>query len=137
MSAKVIAFTLLFSVLGGCSHSAVPTSPGETATSGSGASASISGWLVSQSGSAMTAAGAFDVDGKLIQTDSHTVFRRGDTPTSFADLAIGTRVHVTGLATGAVILATLVTIQNTDVDIPVEVNGTVSALSGPASAFQF
>ena len=39
--------------------------------------------------------------------------------------------------TGSTLLATVVEIQNTNVDIPVEVNGTVQTFSGPVTAFQF
>jgi hypothetical protein len=78
------------------------------------------------------------VAGRTVTTSAQTVFRDGNNATkTFADLAIGQRVHVRGLMAAEVIAADAITIQNTDVTIPVNVNGVVESLSGDAGAFEF
>jgi hypothetical protein len=73
---------------------------------------------------------AFTVAGRLVKTLPGTVFRDANGgPKTYTDLAIGQRVHVKGtLATDAV-NADLVTIQNTNTWIPVNVNGIVETLN--------
>ena len=81
------------------------------------------------------------VAGRTVTTDVNTAFRDGSNASrTFADLAIGQRVHVKGtLVTGppAVIAADTITIQNTNTSLPVNVNGVVESLTGTAAAFQF
>ena len=84
-----------------------------------------------------TAALSFKAAGTLVKTDSTTTFKDGSRARTFADLQIGMRVHVKGSPDGDAIKATSVELQNSQTQIPVEVNGIVSALSGSASAFQF
>ena len=84
-----------------------------------------------------TAAGQFVVAGKTIVTTSTTAFKLNDKTGSFADLIAGARVHVKGQTSGAAIVAVEVSIQNTQVDVPAELNGVVSSLTGTASAFTF
>jgi len=84
-----------------------------------------------------TPALSFKAAGKTVTTDSSTRFQDGSATRSFGDLRIGMRVHVKGTASGDAINATLVELQNSNVDIPVEVNGVIDSPSGTAAAFQF
>lgn len=84
-----------------------------------------------------TAALTFKAAGRLVKTDGSTRFQDGSLTRSFADLQIGMRVHVKGAASGDAIAAALVELQNSQVDVPVEVNGVIDTLTGSASAFQF
>jgi hypothetical protein len=79
----------------------------------------------------------FKAAGRTVRTDSSTKFVDGTRAQSFADLQIGMRVHVKGSLSGETFTATLVDLQNSQVAVPVEVNGTVDSLAGSASAFQF
>jgi hypothetical protein len=83
------------------------------------------------------APGTLQVAGRTVTTDASTLIRQGDTVKSFADLAVGQRVHVKGQTAGTVWLARLIEIQNTQTDLPVQVNGVVQNLSGSELAFQF
>lgn len=85
----------------------------------------------------VAAAGTFVIDGTVVETNAKTTFTNGGASATFADLALGIRVHVAGTADGTKILATSVDIQNTDATLPVIVNGTVSGFSGTAASFQF
>jgi hypothetical protein len=85
----------------------------------------------------VTAAGTFVVDGTVVETNAKTTFTNGGANATFADLALGIRVHVAGTADGAKILAVTVDIQNTDATLPVIVNGIVAGFSGTAASFQF
>jgi hypothetical protein len=80
---------------------------------------------------------SFKAAGRLVKTDASTRFQDGSQTRSFADLRIGMRVHVKGTTSGDTINATLVELQNSNVDIPVNVNGVIDTLTGTASAFQF
>jgi hypothetical protein len=80
---------------------------------------------------------SFKAAGKTVKTDAATRFQDGSATRSFGDLRIGMRVHVKGTASGDAINATLVEMQNSNVDIPVEVNGVIDSPSGTAAAFQF
>lgn len=86
-----------------------------------------------------TAAGAFVVAGKTVMTTASTVFRKSDEGTAvFADVTIGSRVHVKARAsTGSVVTATEVNIQNQQTQLPAELNGTVSGFAGTPTAFAF
>jgi hypothetical protein len=85
-----------------------------------------------------TAAGTFTVAGKMITTTGATVFKLGDGTGSFADVLLGSRVHVKAAPTsGTVIAATEVDIQNQQTQLPVELNGTISGFSGTATSFAF
>ncbi len=79
----------------------------------------------------------FKAAGRTVKTDSSTRFKDGSASRSFTDLAIGMRVHARGTASGDVLNATLVELQNSQVDVPVPVNGVVDGLTGTAAAFQF
>ena len=84
-----------------------------------------------------TAAGSFIVNGHTILTNGSTQYRHGDTTMFFADLTIGTRVHVKGTPSGTSTLATLVIFQDPNVHLDVNLQGTVAGLSGPQSGFTF
>jgi len=78
------------------------------------------------------------VAGRKVTTSAQTVFRDGnDAAKAFADLAIGQRVHVKGTLGVDSIVADSILIQNTNVAIPVNVNGIVGQLSGTAALFDF
>lgn len=85
----------------------------------------------------VTAAGSFIVNGHTILTDGSTLYRHGDTTMLFTDLVIGGRVHVKGTPSGTATLATLVIFQDPNVHLEVNLQGTVSGLTGPQSGFQF
>jgi uncharacterized protein DUF5666 len=84
-----------------------------------------------------TSAGAFKVSGVTVVTGLSTRFEEGSASRSFADLALGMRVHVKGTPSGSDINAMLVQIQNTNTWIPVQINGVIDSVSGNSSAFQF
>jgi len=69
-----------------------------------------------------------------------TIIRHGDTMMTAAQLAVGQRVHVkgntTGTGTAAVTTATTILVQNMNTSIPVNLEGTVSGLTGTAAAFE-
>jgi hypothetical protein len=83
------------------------------------------------------AALTFRAAGRTVRTDSGTRFVDGSVTRSFADLQIGMRVHVRGSLSGDTFTATRVELQNSQVAVPVQVNGTIDTLTGSASAFQF
>jgi hypothetical protein len=82
-------------------------------------------------------AGSFVVAGKTVTTSASTTFTLNGGSGTFADVKIGVRVHVKGSPSGTAIAASAVKIQNTNADLPVEINGVVSSFSGNASAFSF
>jgi len=84
----------------------------------------------------VTPPGAFIVAAKTIQTDGSTRFVLNGATAGFADLVVGQRVHVKAHMSGTAILATLVEIQNTNAEIPVEVNGVIQTFSGTPANFQ-
>jgi hypothetical protein len=84
-----------------------------------------------------TAALTFKAAGRLVKADASTRFQDGSQTRGFGDLQIGMRVHVKGAPSGDAIAATLVELQNSNVTIPVEVNGVTDTVTGTASAFQF
>jgi len=73
----------------------------------------------------------------LVQTDATTTFLVNGAPGTFASLAVGQRVHVKGQSTATALMARQIDIQNTNVDIGVNVNGIVAHFIGTATAFQF
>jgi hypothetical protein len=86
---------------------------------------------------ALSVADDLVVAGRVVMTDANTIFNIGGASGDFADLQIGFRVHVKGQASGLDLLATSVTVQNTNVDIQFPINGIVANLSGTADAFEF
>jgi len=82
-------------------------------------------------------AGTLVVAGRTVKTDAATVIKQGSVTGSFADLVVGQRVHVKGRVEGDAIVASLIEIQNTQTDTPVNVNGIVQGLTGSELAFQF
>jgi hypothetical protein len=85
----------------------------------------------------VSAAGTFIVDGQTVVTNASTAFTEDGSKVTFAALAVGVRVHVSGTTSGTMLLATSVDIQNTNATLPVIVNGIVQAFSGTASSFSF
>jgi hypothetical protein len=77
------------------------------------------------------------VAGRTVTVGTPTVIRDGSSTKTFAGLAIGQRVHVKGKLDGSAIAADIITVQNTNTSIPVNVNGTVETLTGTSSAFIF
>ena len=78
------------------------------------------------------------VAGRTVTTNAATAIRDSSGGSkAFADLAIGQRVHVKGTLGVDGIVADSILIQNTITTIPVNVNGIVESLSGPAGAFRF
>ena len=84
-----------------------------------------------------TPANTFVVAGRTVTTSNATNYVMNGQTATFADLAIGQRVHVKGQPGPTSLLATWVMIQNTNVEIPSNWNGNVSEFTGTASAFQF
>jgi hypothetical protein len=78
------------------------------------------------------------VAGWAVATNIRTTFRDGNNVTkTFADLAIGQRVHVKGTLGVESIVADSILIQNTNAAVPVNVNGIVDELNGSAASFEF
>jgi len=85
-----------------------------------------------------TADGTLVVAGRLVTTDALTIIRMGSQTLTFADLAIGQRVHVKGAvdATSGDFIARLIDVQNTRDDAPVNLNGIATGVTGDATAFE-
>ncbi|HSP91060.1 MAG TPA: DUF5666 domain-containing protein, partial [Vicinamibacterales bacterium] len=78
------------------------------------------------------------VAGRTVTTNGATAIRDSNDGTkTFADLAIGQRVHVKGTLGADGIIADSILIQNTITTIPVNVNGVVESLSGTEGDFTF
>jgi hypothetical protein len=77
------------------------------------------------------------VNGRRILVPAGTPMREGDRVRDWSDLKPGVRVHVKARVDGTDLIATFIEVQNTDVDLPVTLNGLVEGLSGTAAAFQF
>jgi len=81
------------------------------------------------------------VSGHTVLVTSSTVIRHGDTAMTLSQLEVGQRVHVKGNTSGtgatATTTATTILVQNFNTAVPVNLEGTVSGLTGTASAFQF
>jgi hypothetical protein len=69
------------------------------------------------------------VAGRMVTTSDRTVIRDGSLSKSFADLAVGQRVHVKGTLGVDAIVSDSILIQNTNVAIPGNVNGIVELLN--------
>ena len=83
------------------------------------------------------AANTLKVSGNTILTDGSTRIVRGGADRPFSDLEVGMRVHVVARPSGSNYLAVSITVQNTNTNVPVVVNGLVSELSGNATGFEF
>ena len=84
--------------------------------------------------------GTLIVAGRTVTTTAQTAIRDGNNaPKLFADLVVGQRVHVKGTLGVDAIVAASILIQNTNVAIPVNVNGIVELLnkSTPPPDFMF
>lgn len=81
------------------------------------------------------------VAGRTVLVTASTIIRHGNTSMTLAQLAIGQRVHVKGNTTGtgaaATTTATTILVQNLNTSLPVNLEGTVSGLTGTASSFRF
>jgi hypothetical protein len=84
-----------------------------------------------------TPVGSLVVAGRRVTTDENTRFFMNGAPATFADLAIGQRVHVKGQTSGGSLLASQIHIQNTNAGIPVNLNGIVSGLVVNGDEFEF
>ncbi len=80
---------------------------------------------------------SFTIGERLVQTDASTRFQDGGAARGFDDLQVGMRVHVRGTPAGEAVNATIVELQDSHPDAPVEVHGVVSGLSGNTASFQF
>jgi hypothetical protein len=100
-----------------------------------GSDKEIEGRLESIQGSTLIVAG------RTVTVGASTVIRHGDTTMTLSQLAVGQRVHVKGTVSGtgttATTTATLIIVQNMNVSIPMNLEGSVSDLAGTASAFEF
>jgi hypothetical protein len=77
------------------------------------------------------------VAGQTVTTDGNTRVVLGSATKSFADLAIGYRVHVKGTVSGSSLLASIIAIQNVNADLPVNLTGIVDELTGTSADFRF
>lgn len=86
------------------------------------------------------------VAGQTVKVVTGTTIRKGDRTLTFADLVVGLRVHVKGVAASvvsatpapAVIEAREITVQNENTDVPMKVTGKVlAAPSGSCPAITF
>lgn len=84
-----------------------------------------------------TAAGSFVVAGRTVITSSSTTFYLQGQTATFADLALGMRVHVKGQTGTGGMTASSVNIQNTNTSAGLNINGTISGFTGTRAAFQF
>lgn len=95
----------------------------------------IEGRIESIEGSTLT------VRARTVMVTASTAIRRGSTVMTLADLEVGQRVHVKGTVAGegeaAVTTASEIKVQNVNTNLPVNLQGTASGLTGTASAFEF
>jgi Domain of unknown function (DUF5666) len=77
------------------------------------------------------------LSGNTIVTDGSTRIVRGGADRPFSDLEVGMRVHVVARPSGSNYLAQSITVQNTNTNVAVVVNGLLSELSGNATGFEF
>jgi hypothetical protein len=75
-----------------------------------------------------TLADTLIIAGQLVTTTPDTRFFVRGQPGTFADLAVGLRVHVKGQAAGDALAASSIDIQNTNGELPVNVNGIIEGL---------
>jgi hypothetical protein len=136
--ACAIAGLALVSVNAGVSVSVTVVVDGDTALlqeKTQGNAREIEGRIESIDGSTLIVAA------RTVTVSGATVIRHGETPLTASELAVGQRVHVKGTVTGtgetASTAATLILVQNMNTDLGVNLEGTVSGLTGTASAFEF
>ena len=84
-----------------------------------------------------TAAGSLVVAGRTVITNASTKFYLQGQTATFADLALGQRVHVKGQTGTGGMTATSVDIQNTNTSTGLNINGIVAGFTGTRAAFQF
>jgi len=84
-----------------------------------------------------TAAGNLVVAGRTVVTNATTKFYLQGQAATFADLALGQRVHVKGQTGTGGLVASSVDIQNTNTSTGLNINGIVSGFTGTRAAFQF
>lgn len=72
-----------------------------------------------------------------VTTTAATTFTLNGGSGAFADLVPGVRVHVKGQSAGTGIAARSVSIQNTNAEIPIPINGIVQGKTGTAASFEF
>jgi hypothetical protein len=84
-----------------------------------------------------TPPGTLVVAGQTVTTDGNTRVLMGSSTLTLTDLVVGLRVHLKGTASGSALLASVIQIQNTNVDLPVNINGEVEGLTGTPSDFRF
>ena len=84
-----------------------------------------------------TAAGSLVVAGRTVITNATTKFYMQGQAATFADLALGQRVHVKGLTGTGGMVASSVDIQNTNTSTGLNINGIISGFTGTQAAFQF
>lgn len=86
-------------------------------------------------------ASTLKVAARTVLVTPATIIRHGDTAMTLAQLEVGQRVHVkgntTGTGTAATTTATTILVQNLNTSVPVNLDGTVSALTGTAASFTF
>ena len=84
--------------------------------------------------------GTIVVAARTVTVGASTTIRHGGTAMTFTDLTVGMRVHVKGTPSGtgatATTAATEIIVQNMNTDLPVNLQGTVSGLTGTAAAFE-
>ena len=76
--------------------------------------------------------GTFYVGTTLVTVPTAATIRHGETPVLFSALRIGDRVHVSGTETATGMTASLVIVQNTNQNVPVNLKGSVSKLTTTA-----
>ena len=81
------------------------------------------------------------VASRTVLVTASTVIRHGDTAMTLSQLEVGQRVHVKGNTTGsgatATTTATTILVQNMNTAVPVNLEGTISGLTGTAASFTF
>lgn len=84
--------------------------------------------------------GTLVVAARTVTVSAATTIRHGGTAVPFDALVVGTRVHVKGTPSGtgptATTAATEIIVQNLNTKVPVNLQGTVSGLTGSAGAFE-
>lgn len=81
--------------------------------------------------------GTLVVAGRTVTIDADTQILQGNQALTFTSLQVGQRVHVKGQPGVSDLVASVVMLQNTTVDIPVNVNGIVAGMTGTNVDFAF
>ena len=84
-----------------------------------------------------TVAGSLIVAGRTVITNAATKFYLQGQPATFADLALGQRVHVKGQTGTGGMVASSIDIQNTNTSTGLNINGIVAGFLGTRAAFEF